>query len=580
MKSFNPWATRLNEEVRDMLAHIYEPKIVATPLADAGRSLMLMPDGELREYGNIYKKRRLDTDFRKAYISSSDCGISWTLHYDNGNMGACLYVPEKGLYIKTKVEADGTYVLRSTVGPDDPSPRKEKISEHMYFCELLPQKCKDSDRIFTTAQRKREDGINLPAFLYTDDYGDTFHITELPAPPRHEVAFPHKGIRWSICNGSEPVAADLGGGKIFMLIRTSTDYFYQAVSEDGGETFSEMEISPFHGTNTTAFLLPLSDGRLLALWNNTQPLPEEDHEAQKPPLPQSIKIGYWEDVFTNRDAAHAAISEDGGKTWIGYREIYLNPIRNAEDFRYAGSRASNDKSVHQFQALELPMHKVLVSAGQNAASRRLLIFDLRWLYEAERKEDFIEGLKNVSTQTYLKSIAGSTMEDVGNGHCSYNRISSAVMLPDPEGGYRDYPFIGGKTDERLMHQTRGLVWNFPAARAGEVSIALRLDCASMHVTLSDRWFNPADVYAPALSPLYFEIKKEEVKDGFFTLTVRFDTQSGWALLLLDGQQIKKEKMKDCLNAGLSYLILQCEPSEATSGIYLKELMKKQGTVME
>ena len=365
-----------------------------------------------------------------------------------------------------------------------------------------------------------------------------------------------------------------------MLIRTSTDFFYQTFSEDGGEHFGEMMPAPFHGTNTTAFLLKLSDGRILALWNNTQPLPEEDHEAQKPPLPQSIKIGYWEDVFTNRDAAHAAISEDGGKSWIGYREILLNPIRNAEDFRYAGSRTSNDKSVHQFEAMELPMGKVLVSAGQNAASRRLLIFDLRWLYEAERKEDFIDGLKNVSTQTYLKSIAGSTMEDVGNGHCSYNRISSAVMLPDPEGGYRDYPFIGGKTDERLMHQTRGLVWNFPAARAGEVSIALRLDCASMHLTLSDRWFNPADVYAPALSPLYFEIKKEEVKDGFFTLTVRFDTQSGWALLLLDGQQIKKEKIKDCLKAGLSYLILQCKPCEATSGIYLKELMKKQGTVME
>ena len=102
----------------------------------------------------------------------------------------------------------------------------------------------------------------------------------------------------------------------------------------------------------------------------------------------------------------------------------------------------------------------------------------------------------------------------------------------------------------------------------------------MHLTLSDRWFNPADVYAPMLSPLCFEIKKEEVKDGFFTLSVRFDTQSGWALLLLDGKQIKKEKIKDCLKAGLSYLILQCEPSEATSGIYLKELMKKQGTVME
>jgi len=570
----------LTSDVSDMLEHIYEPTVVATPLSDAGRSLTLLPSGEIREYGTLYKAYWHDPNGQRAYIASHDCGVSWTLHYDHGALGACLYLPDLGIYLKSTSDESGTYILRSAIGPDDPAPERIKISDLHYFCQLLPQQCKDSGRIFFTAQRKREDGINLPAFLYSDDGGKSFRITELPPPPRHEVAFPHKGIRWSICNGSEPCAVDLGGGKIMMLIRTSTDFFYQAFSEDGGEHFGEMMPAPFHGTNTTAFLLKLSDGRILALWNNTQPLPEEDHEAQKPPLPQSIKIGYWEDVFTNRDAAHAAISEDGGKSWIGYREILLNPIRNAEDFRYAGSRASNDKSVHQFEAMELPMGKVLVSAGQNAASRRLLIFDLRWLYEAERKEDFIEGLKNVSTQTYLKSIAGSTMEDVGNGHCSYNRISSAVMLPDPEGGYRDYPFIGGKTDERLMHQTRGLVWNFPAARAGEVSIALRLDCASMHLTLSDRWFNPADEYAPMLSPLSFEIKKEEVKDGFFTLSVHFDTQSGWALLLLDGQQIKKEKMKDCLKAGLSYLILQCEPSEATSGIYLKELMKKQGTVME
>ena len=580
MNNINAFRSRMTDEIRDMLANIYEPQAVGTPLSDAGRSLMLLPSGELREYGTIYKKTLLDPNRRKAYISSLDCGVSWTLHYDNGNMGACLYIPEKGLYIKAKAEADGTYVLRSTVGPDDPSPRKNKISDLVYFCELLPQKCEGSNRIFFTAQRKREDGINLPAFLYTDDFGDTFRITELGAPPRHEASFPHKGCRWSISNGSEPVAVDLGDGKIYMLIRTSTDYFYEVSSEDGGETFSEMRISPFHGTNTTAFLLKLSDGRILALWNNTQPLPEEDHEKQMPPLPEDIKHGYWEDVFTNRDAAHAAISEDGGKTFIGYREILLNPIRDAEDFRYAGSRASRDKSVHQFEAIELPMGKVLVSAGQNAASRRLLIFDLDWLYESERHEDFIDGMKNVSTQVYLKSIAGSTIDKCGNGHCAYNRTASVAMMPDPDGGYLDRPFIGGVHDPRRMYGPSGLCWNFPATKEGEITLTAKMLASKMRVTLSDRWFNPCDEYVGMLSPLSFDIEKSDLGADAATLCIHFSTEKKEAKVYLGGVLIRTLPLGDCLRAGLSYLLVQCGYDGEADGVYLFKLSAKQCSVTE
>ena len=96
-------------------------------------------------------------------------------------------------------------------------------------------------------------------------------------------------------------------------------------------------------------LYRLSDGRALLLWCNTTPLPETDRTEE--PVPESAKNGRWEDVFTNRDACHAAISEDDGRTWIGFREMRLNPLRNAGDF---GSQASHDFSVHQPQALELP----------------------------------------------------------------------------------------------------------------------------------------------------------------------------------------------------------------------------------
>lgn len=41
----------------------------------------------------------------------------------------------------------------------------------------------------------------------------------------------------------------------------------------------------------------------------------------------ALADGIWEDVFTNRDVNHAAISEDDGKSWIGMREMVLNPLR-------------------------------------------------------------------------------------------------------------------------------------------------------------------------------------------------------------------------------------------------------------
>ena len=104
-------------------------------------------------------------------------------------------------------------------------------------------------------------------------------------------------------------------------MRTSQDRHYQAFSEDGGETWSEATPSPFYGTITMPTLYRMSDGRLLFFWCNTTPLPE-----------RTGTDGVWEDVFTNRDALHVAISTDDGRTWKGFRELLLNPERNSPVF--------------------------------------------------------------------------------------------------------------------------------------------------------------------------------------------------------------------------------------------------------
>jgi hypothetical protein len=76
-------------------------------------------------------------------------------------------------------------------------------------------------------------------------------------------------------------------------------------------------------------------------------LPELNHDAQ-PGLNQSEREGRSEDFFTNRDVIHAAISADDGRTWRGFRELYLNDRRNDADFRTTGGNAESlDKSIHQ-----------------------------------------------------------------------------------------------------------------------------------------------------------------------------------------------------------------------------------------
>ncbi len=561
----------LDDEEKELLKAIYEPTVVAVPPADSRCGICIMPDGEIRSY----ERNDWNTDAQVRYISSRDCGLSWShLKKGNGMSIPYLYIPEKELYISSICKEDGTYAVLSKVGPDDKEPELVKISDHKFICIYLPQLSEYSDRIWFTGMRSREDGFTVPGFIYSDDFGKTWNITELPICPVHDLVYPHKDMRWYIASGCEPNVAELSKDKMMMILRTSTDYFYESFSYDGGITWTEMKPSVFHGTNTTSFILKLSDGRSAIFWNNTQPLPEVRHIKQKPALPDSVIEGYWEDVFTNRDASHVAITDNAGESWTGFRELILNPLRNASDFRYRRKHfAGQDKSVHQFQALELPFGKILVSAGQNEECRRLIIFDINWLYENERKEDFLNGLDDVSTHVYLKSVPGTTSH-IANGHCAYNRTHGAVMMPDPDGGFLETVLISKHHDERLLNDIQGVVWNFPASKKGEVTAEIKLMEKRVRISLADHWFNPSDENLLCLAQFSFELDLDDIESEFTKINIKYDTEEGFAYVY-DGERfIFKVKMKADAPAGLSYIIVQCATDGDSKGVYLKLLEKK------
>lgn len=573
---------RMTEEQRDRLRRIWEPAVVTTPLSDSRRDLCILPDGEIRSYGRLYAKNDEDKNAKMGYLSSVDGGLSWTLHYSEGIMNSCTYIEKYGLYITACDGCNGNmgfgeqglWVLRSKIGADDKTPEIIKLSDECYGDTFLPQKSAYSDRIWFTSQCSKDYNTRVACFFYSDDMGRTWNKREISQVKPMEYTYPHKGKRWHISSGTEPYAVELAENELFMIIRTPNDSFYKSVSHDGGESWSEPEPSELWGTNTTAFLLRLSDGRTVAFWNNTKPLPEVDHRATRPPVTEKVVIGRHEDVFTNRDVAHAAISEDGCKTFLGYREIILNSVRNNTDFRYVGGVASsNDKSVHQFQAYELPMGKILVSAGQNVSSRRLLIFDVKWLYETARKEDFLLGLENITTHTYVKSISGCTVGSVGNGHCAWNRAPAAYLMPDPDGGYSEALYISKRQDDRLYSEIGGAAWNFPVSARGTVTAELKIIEKQARLTLTDRWYNPCDAYAAELSPFSIELDVTEIGDSFVRVELKYDTEKGRATVTVNGKYLRDIDINGACPTGISYLILQCATEGDSKGFYVRYLSK-------
>lgn len=294
------------------------------------------------------------------YLSSHDNGLSWrSVSISNNIPYADVRSPLSGEYVRVFEANNSVWALRTDGGLDG-GRMITKIDTTLAIMLKPPVFVDEGKRVIVAAHRSDRTGCFT--YVSTDD-GVTWQQSNKLTTPFHTIGGVHKGIRWN--HGAvEPTVVELEGGRLWMIIRTSQDYHYQSFSEDGGMTWSEPTQSPFYGTITMPTFYKMGDGRILFFWSNTTSLPELERAT-----------GKWEDVFTNRSASHVAISEDGGESWIGMRELILDEMRNAEDF---GELPGRDKSVHQAQAVEVAPGKILVSAGQNQMCRRMLLFDVDW----------------------------------------------------------------------------------------------------------------------------------------------------------------------------------------------------------
>ncbi|GIV14673.1 MAG: hypothetical protein KatS3mg022_0108 [Armatimonadota bacterium] len=141
-------------------------------------------------------------------------------------------------------------------------------------------------------------GRLITCSVYSDDEGKTWRRSnwiDLGGHGHHDGAF-------------EPTLAELSDGRLLMLIRTSLDQFWQAVSTDGGRYWRIIQPSGIDASNSPGYLLRLQSGRLVLVWNRLHPegrVWEKSDWKQHTELPSS-----W-----HREELSIAFSEDDGKTW-------------------------------------------------------------------------------------------------------------------------------------------------------------------------------------------------------------------------------------------------------------------------
>lgn len=297
-------------------------------------------------------------------------------------------------------------------------------------------------------------GAHETSAMYSDDQGATWQMS-----PSRLVAPCYEGFNGSNYGACEPNVVALGDGRVWMLMRTQTGRLYESFSADGGATWSDAVPSRFVSSDSPAEMMRLPDDRLVVLWN----------DQQAPPL--------YEGKFVagGRDALHAAISSDQGKTWRGFREIYRDPLRNESPPR------RGDRGTAYSTGVVNKAGKIVFTTGQGENRRAILLFDPEWLLATHAEDDFSHGLDGWCIFTEFGDAEPPVFRD---------RTPGAELVEHPD-----------RPDTKVLHIGRpdgkpgdGATWNFPAAKQGKLAVRIKLQegFAGANIAFADRFYNPGD----------------------------------------------------------------------------------------
>jgi len=369
-------------------------------------------------------------------------------------------------------------------------------------------------------------GANLCTTFHSDDGGTTW------AKSASDVSSPcYPGFVGNNYGADEPSIIELRDGRLLMLMRTQTGFLYESFSSDQGDTWSEGQPSRFTGSSSPPVLWRMPDGRILLLWNN----------CESPPAHEGAG------VYVNRDALHAAVSADEGKTWRGFREVYRDPLE-------CDSPPHSDHGSAYPTVPVMINDRVLFLTGQGEGRRNLVSLDPRWLTLTHHEDDFSDGLKGWIA---FKTIGPSE-----------RYIRARTHGPQLIG----HPSKPGAKVLRLCrpdeHAPDGALWNFPNGVSGKLTVRILLDEGSGggSISLCDRSFKPTDDHSERQATFTVAMAPDGTlgKGPKLALGEWHDLEFAWALgrkgchVSVDGETSSALDQQNPTGNGVSYLHLRSE----------------------
>lgn len=386
-------------------------------------------------------------------------------------------------------------------------------------------------------------GPNVVTAVYSDDGGATWtkSSAQLTSP-----CYPgYNGSNYGAC---EPVVLERSDGRLDMLMRTQTGFLYRSTSDDGGATWQPARASRFYVSTGPPGLVRLPDGRIVLFWNHCEMPPRVDGQG----------------VYAGRDAMHAAISDDEGRTWRGFREIYRDPYRN-ETPPKSGDRGT----AYPFGVVDAD-GRLLVITGQGKGRRNVIRFDPDWLLATSHGDDFSNGLDAWHVFKPFGPATGFWRD----------RTVGPVIVDDSKA-------TGGKALHLRRPNDRdadGASWNFPLGWKGTLAVRLKPQggFGGASLALLDRMFEPTDDHARRLGIFVLEVAPDGSlrnldglqfeHDRWQTLTLRWDLDAGECEVELNGSCRTLTQRHPSLN-GLSYLQLRSLADEVDRAGWLVDSVR-------
>ncbi len=373
----------------------------------------------------------------------------------------------------------------------------------------------------------REGGEGLEAFtfmgtfssaaLYSDDGGSSWAHSNDAKAVVPDITYAY--------GADEPVVLELEDGRVWMLMRTQMGRIYESFSDDGA-SWSKPRPSRFISSDSPAGILRLDDGRIVLFWNNC------------------LRFPY---AYGGRHVIHAAISDDDGETWRGYREVSRDPFRNEPpppkgDFgtAYPFPVATADNAV-------------ILRTGQGEGRVRVIRLDPAYLEETAQRTDFSEGLEDWS-------VFGTR---------------GVETAPHPERTKTKVLRI-----QRTDHEfPAAAVWNFPIGRKGILRLRLMVQDGKqgVNIGLTDHFSTPFDFEDVLNNVVNLDIAPDGnmssggklQKGRWHDLQLRWDCEAWQCQVSLDGVQAGSLHLRR-ESDGLSYVRLRSVAENPEAGSLVVE----------